>query len=132
VLDALEGGLDPWVAVRYAEYWLLKLHGVLPDLNHCAGCGEPFAPRDVRLAAGGSGLFCKRCPKPAAAAALTPGDRAALVAIGTHAPAGVPVTAEAARPGGVLELLLKGALQDFAERSFKTYRHLRAATVMGA
>lgn len=131
VLDALEGGLDPWVAVRYAEYWLLKLHGVLPDLSHCAGCGEPFAARDLRLAAGGSGLYCKRCPKPAGAAALTPADRAALVAIDTHAPAGVPVTPETARPGGVLESLLKGALQDFAERSFRTYRHLRAATAPG-
>jgi hypothetical protein len=31
-----------------------------------------------------------------------------------------------------MESLLRGALQDFAERSFKTYRHLRAATATGA
>ena len=31
VAEALEGGLDPWVAVRYFEYWTLRLHGVLPE-----------------------------------------------------------------------------------------------------
>lgn len=132
VLDALERGLDPWVAVRYAEYWLLKLHGVLPDLGHCAGCGEPFDARDLRTVAGGEGLLCKRCPKPEHAIALLPGDLAALGAIDASAPASVAIPAEAARAGGALEALLKGALQGFAERSFKTYRHLRAATAAGA
>lgn len=31
VAEALENGLDPWVAVRYFEYWTLRLHGVLPE-----------------------------------------------------------------------------------------------------
>ena len=31
VAEALEGGLDPWVAVLYFEYWTLRLHGVLPE-----------------------------------------------------------------------------------------------------
>jgi hypothetical protein len=35
--------------------------------------------------------------------------------------------AAAARPGGALEALLRGTLESFAERSFRTYRHLRAA-----
>jgi DNA repair protein RecO (recombination protein O) len=33
VAEALEGGLDPWVAVRYFEYWTLRLHGVLPEAD---------------------------------------------------------------------------------------------------
>jgi DNA repair protein RecO (recombination protein O) len=33
VAEALEGGLDPWVAVRYFEYWTLRLHGVLPETD---------------------------------------------------------------------------------------------------
>ena len=41
VLESLEGGLDPWVAVRYFEYWTLRLHGVLP---------EPEAPSPMLLA----------------------------------------------------------------------------------
>ena len=31
VAEALEAGLDPWVAVRYFEFWTLRLHGVLPE-----------------------------------------------------------------------------------------------------
>jgi hypothetical protein len=36
------------------------------------------------------------------------------------------VDGRAARPGGALEALLLGALQAFAERSFRSYRHLKA------
>jgi DNA repair protein RecO (recombination protein O) len=125
VLDALEGGLDPWTAVRYTEYWLLKLHGVLPDLEHCAGCGEPFGPNDLRTA-GPPGLLCRRCPKPEGGIALGPADRAALAAFDRTAPGALAVDPAAARPGGSLDALLRGALQAFAERAFRTYRHLRA------
>ena len=126
VLDALEGGLDPWAAIRYAEYWLLKLHGVLPDLDHCAGCGEPLGERELRTAAV-SGLLCKRCPKPEGAVVLKATDREALRQFDRQPPAAVSVEAEVVRPGGALEALLKGSLQAFAERTFRTYRHLRAA-----
>ena len=123
VLDALEGGLDPWAAVRYTEYWLLKLHGVLPDLDHCVSCGEPFAERELPTAVPGSGLVCRRCPKPEGGMALTAADRAALAAFDRTAPGDLGLEV---RPGGALEALLRGALQAFAERAFRTYRHLRA------
>lgn len=31
VAEALENGLEPWVAVRYFEFWTLRLHGVLAE-----------------------------------------------------------------------------------------------------
>lgn len=127
LLEALESGLDPWVAVRYAEYWTLKLHGVLPDLVHCGACGEPFAPRDSRFAAAGSGVLCKRCPKPQGAVAIRSGDLAALAAIDTSPPSALDVPPGLARPGGALDALLRGSVEAFAERSFRSYRHLRAA-----
>jgi len=132
VLDALEGGTPPWSAVRYAEYWLLKLHGVLPDLAHCAGCGEPFSPRESRAVASENGLFCRRCPAPEHGIVLGATDREALDSIDRQPPATAAIPADAARPGGALETLLKGALQQFAERTFRTYRHLRAATAARA
>ena len=128
VLDALEQGLPPWSAVRYAEYWLLKLHGVLPDLEHCAACGEPLTP-GRRPIAGDGGLHCRTCPAPEHGIALSDDDRAALVAIDKNPPSAVDLPSRVVRPGGALETLLKGALQHFVERSFRTYRHLRAATV---
>lgn len=132
VLEALESGLHPWISVRYAEYWTLKLHGVLPDLAHCGACGEPFATRSPRWAAGGSGLLCQRCPKPRGAVALRSRDVMALAAIDASPPAALDVSCEAARPQGALEALLRGGVEAFAERTFRSYRHLRAATAAGA
>jgi recombinational DNA repair protein (RecF pathway) len=127
LLSAMENGLHPWLAVRYAEYWTVKLHGVLPDLAHCAGCGEPFAGPDLRYAAD-SGVFCKRCDKPQGAVALTGDDVALLAAFDKTPPSALLVSPERAKPGGALEALLRGSLETFAEHRFRTYRHLRAAT----
>ena len=130
VLEALEGGLHPWLAVRYAEYWTLKLHGVLPDLTHCAECGEPFASSTSRWAVPGNGLLCARCPKPQGALALSAADRELLAAIDKHPPQALDVSPERARPSGAVESLLRGTVETFAERTFRSYRHLRAATAV--
>jgi DNA repair protein RecO (recombination protein O) len=132
VLEALEGGLHPWFAVRYAEYWTLKLHGVLPDLAHCASCGEPFPQRGARWAVAGEGFLCRRCPKPQGAVAFRSGDLAALAMIDKNPPHALDMPLEVARPLGPLETLLRGTVEAFAERTFRSYRHLRAATADGA
>jgi recombinational DNA repair protein (RecF pathway) len=132
VLTALEGGLHPWLAVRYAEYWTLKLHGVLPDLTHCSACGEPFPERGARWAVGGVGLLCRRCPKPERTVAFRSADLAALAAFDRHPPHALDIPLDVARPQGPLETLLRGSLEAFAERTFRSYRHLRAATTKSA
>lgn len=132
VLAALEGGLHPWLAVRYAEYWTLKLHGVLPDLAHCAGCGEPFPARGARWAVAGVGFLCRRCPKPQGAVPFRSADLAALAAIDKQPPQALAIPLDTARPRGALETLLRGTVEAFAERTFRSYRHLRAATAAGA
>jgi DNA repair protein RecO (recombination protein O) len=131
VLAALEGGLHPWLAVRYAEYWTLKLHGVLPDLAHCGRCGEPFSTSGLRWAVGGSGFLCRRCPKEVGAAVFRSGDLAALAALAKNLPHALHLPHDVARPSGALEVLLRGSIEAFAERTFRSYRHLRAATAAG-
>jgi DNA repair protein RecO (recombination protein O) len=131
VLTALEGGLHPWLAVRYAEYWTLKLHGVLPDLAHCFVCGEPFPEPRLRWAVAGGGFVCRRCPKPHGAVVIRSVELAALAAIDKNPPHAFDVPVDAARPSGALETLLRGTVEAFAERTFRSYRHLRAATVAG-
>ena len=128
VLEALQGGLAPWAAVRYAEYWTLKLHGVLPDLETCAGCGAPLPDGEPRFVAAGSGLLCRACPKPPGAAALRPAERDALAMLDARSPGAIALPGEVVRPGGALEALLRGSLEAFIERRLRTYRHLRAAT----
>ena len=98
-----------------------------PDLDACEACGTELAATDVRFAAGPS-VLCRRCPKPAGAVALSAGDRDALASFAHSEPSTVVATPESVRPDGALDRLLRSALEAFAERSFRTYRHLRAAT----
>jgi DNA repair protein RecO (recombination protein O) len=128
VLDALEGGLDPFTAIRYFEFWELKLHGVLPELSGCGSCGRALPSTSTAYVAPGDGLRCAACERQAPGAKrLTRADRAFLEAAATSPPAAMAAHARAARPGGALESLLRGALEVFAEKRFRTYRHLAAA-----
>ncbi len=125
VLDALEAGLDAWVAVRYFEYWTLRLHGVLPDLEACAACERPVVGGRAYVGPAGRGL-CGRCARTAGAAVrLTRRDAEFLSAVAASPPAAVAAFRDAARPGGACERLLLGALEAFADRAFRGYRHLR-------
>jgi DNA repair protein RecO (recombination protein O) len=124
VLEALEGGLDPFVAVRYAEYWTLRLHGVLADPSACADCGVPLA--EGGWASPVSGILCADCLKSRSVGArrLQPADRAFLRAAASSPPAAMAPHVAAARPGGAVEALLRGGVETFVERTLKAYRHL--------
>ena len=129
VLPALEGGLHPWLAVRYVEYWTLKLHGVLPDLSHCCACGEPLAASAPRFAVVGAGLLCGRCPKPPARRRL-PIRRPRRARRDRHPAASRPRPAEGRGPPvrRLGDAPARYASRRFAERTFRSYRHLSAAT----
>jgi DNA repair protein RecO (recombination protein O) len=129
VLEALEQGGPPRLLLRYFEYWTLKVHGLLPDLEGCALCGAPLVGhRPVRVSRG-RGPLCEACPRLAdeREATLGAADRAFLVAARKLGPAALGRAKPDLRAGRGLELLLRGTLEAFAERSFRTYRHFRAA-----
>jgi DNA repair protein RecO (recombination protein O) len=137
VLDALEGGLDPLIAVRYFEYWTLRLQGLLPDLTTCHLCGRELLARVPRRAQRGVGVVCRSCVGATAAPneGLQAGDFAFLNAAAASAPSAMPEDRGAGTPGGALEILLRGTLESYVERSFRTYRHLYqalAVTVPGS
>jgi DNA repair protein RecO (recombination protein O) len=129
VLEALERGTDPWVVVRYFEYWLLRLLGVLGDLGSCSRCGRPLARNAAWVSSHGQ-LRCSRCSREGGGTVrkLTAGAWSFLDAARRLPPAATDPHRGAARPGGCLEALLRGALEAFAERRFRTYRHLEAMT----
>jgi DNA repair protein RecO (recombination protein O) len=128
VLDALESGLDAWIAVRYYEFWTLRLHGVLADLNACDACGTPFGEHARRHATGGGGLRCAGCVKEHGGAhrLLSAADLDFLRAAAGRPPSEVRAPARAIRPGGALDLLLRGTLEGFLEKRLRAYRHLAA------
>jgi hypothetical protein len=58
---------------------------------------------------------------------LRAADLAALAAFDRTPPRSLALPAEVARPSGALETLLRSCVETFAERSFRSYRHLRSA-----
>ena len=130
VLESLEGGLDPWVAVRYFEYWTLRLHGLLPDLSSCGACGAEVREPDGIAVDGRGFVLCRGCGGAAGGGGgtLTREDLEWLRTASVRGPSEMAAHRRAARPGGPVETLLRGALEAFVERSFRTYRHLERAT----
>lgn len=130
VLDALRGGLDPWAGVRYFEVWMLRLHGLLPDLRECGACRRPLEKRRAFVPRSGDALLCSRCAAEAGVRcrALARDERALLAAVLGEPPAEIAGRDRAARPGGALDWLLKDVIEGFAERALNTYRHLAVVT----
>ena len=62
-LGALISGTAPLAVVGYAELWLLKLSGVLPELDRCVACGEALPPGPRTFDAGEGGFVCSRHPR---------------------------------------------------------------------
>lgn len=130
VLEALRDGTNASVVLRYFEFWMLRLHGLLPDLTTCvfchgrmdAGGGTPFATME--------GLACGTCAGPGGgeSRSLGRGEMSFLGAVLRKRPDEMNGHETAARPGGVLEWMLRGALQAFVEKEFRTYRHYYSAT----
>lgn len=57
---ALLAGVEPALATRYFEVWLLRLAGVFPFASPCPGCGGALAAGS-RLVGGGESLVCASC-----------------------------------------------------------------------
>jgi DNA repair protein RecO len=129
VLDAIERGGEPWLLLRYFEFWTLALHGLLPDLEACAGCGSELPSATAARVTDRRGLLCQTCPAEAGEreARLVPVDRTLLRSMRRVPPSAL----DGQRPEGAsrraIELVLRGSLETFAERGFKTYRHFRVA-----
>jgi DNA repair protein RecO (recombination protein O) len=45
----------------YFDYWLLRLGGFLPDLEHCHDCGRTLGDQAGYYGPGSEGLGCKAC-----------------------------------------------------------------------
>ncbi len=114
-LEHLLGEGDPRIVVAYAELWLLRLSGVLPDLARCAGCGRSLGAGPWGWDAAAGHLFCsdhasRGSPKllPAAAATwVAQASRVSLERLGI-----APPPAAAA--------WLRGLSEGFTERELRS------------
>lgn len=60
VLHSVEGKGDLDFIISYFEAWLLKINGVLPDLEKCKKCFKPIK-NSGWLSPKKDGFFCRRC-----------------------------------------------------------------------
>lgn len=127
VLEAMEGGLSPWCAVRYFEFWLLRLHGVFADLGICAVCGGGLPATGGCAAIPGEGLACRGCAasRPEVVR-LRARERVALQRIASEAPTRIADLAAICGPSEGLARLLRASAEIFLEKRPKAYRHLEA------
>lgn len=75
-LRQLDDARDPGTITRYFEVWTLKLHGLLPDLERCAGCAGELSASGAVIAAGGmASALCPSCGRGSRWQAGEPGGR---------------------------------------------------------
>ncbi len=61
VLRALKRSGEINRPLLYFNYWLLRLGGFLPDLEHCQACGKPLSEGKGFYGPGSEGLLCAAC-----------------------------------------------------------------------
>ncbi len=62
-IEAVLGGIDPFVVVTYVEIWILKLAGVLPSVRECIACGTTLE-LPLQYAPTYGGFVCNSCEIP--------------------------------------------------------------------
>ena len=62
-LEALVAGVDPDLAARYFETWVLRLAGIFPSPTACPRCGQPYPDAEAAayLPADAEALLCPDC-----------------------------------------------------------------------
>ena len=61
-VGALLAGAPPLAVVAYAELWLMKLSGVLPELDRCGVCGAELPLGEARVRPGRGRVRLRRSP----------------------------------------------------------------------
>jgi DNA repair protein RecO (recombination protein O) len=122
VIRSVEEGTSSMVAGRYLEAWLLRLQGVYPQLDRCAGCEASLPAGPLHYHAPAHGFVCDSCG-PATGPHLPDGARAFLGEVFRRPPSGL---ADAARSD---DLTLEGFHQQLIgrhlERELRSFRILK-------
>jgi DNA repair protein RecO (recombination protein O) len=120
VLAAADEGTDAGMLARYLEAWLLKLHGIYPPLDRCAGCHAPLPGGERRYHRPAHGFVCEACG-PASGPVVDAPDHDFLREAFARPPAGV-----ARRPAtAALEAFHRDLIRTHLERDLHSHRVLR-------
>jgi DNA repair protein RecO (recombination protein O) len=120
VLAAADEGTDAGMLARYLEAWLLKLHGIYPPLDRCAGCHAPLPGGERRYHRPAHGFVCEACG-PASGPVVDAPDHDFLREAFARPPAGV-----VRRPSpAALEAFHRDLIRTHLERDLHSHRVLR-------
>jgi len=128
VVRAAEEGADPELLGRYLEAWLLKLNGLYPPLERCAGCGGTLATTTLRYHRAAHGFVCDAC-LPASGPELSAAARGLIAQFLVR-----PPTALAGEngPARELEAFHRGLIGAHLERELRAPRVIRETLREGA
>ncbi|MEW5806876.1 MAG: DNA repair protein RecO [Acidobacteriota bacterium] len=63
VIEAIEGGIDLAICIRYFEIWTLKLQGILPGIRDCSSCGREIIKAGGEFSPTSCDILCFSCGK---------------------------------------------------------------------
>jgi DNA repair protein RecO (recombination protein O) len=124
MVDALAAGAPVERLARYFEYWLLRLQGVYPAINACAGCGGALwegavmPPRDHVF-------ICRGCGPSGSGTPVSAEAMRFLKASATVAPEGLDALPLAALSSRQLETAHRRLINLHLEKELKSARVLR-------
>jgi DNA repair protein RecO (recombination protein O) len=121
-LRAAAEGVPDQALARYVEAWLLRLHGLYPPLDRCAGCGRDLGREPLAYHRAARGFVCDHCA-PASGPVLPDAARTFLQEIFRRAPADMngPYPKEAK----ALEAFHHDLIASHLERDLRSERVLR-------
>jgi DNA repair protein RecO (recombination protein O) len=120
ILAAVEGGAETGVLARYLEAWLLKLHGIYPPLDRCAGCDGALPGGERRYHRLAHGFVCEACG-PASGPVVDAADHDFLREAFARPPANVTRRPSA----GALEAFHRDLIRTHLERDLRSHRVMR-------
>jgi DNA repair protein RecO (recombination protein O) len=120
VLAAAATGDSVVTLARYLEAWLLRLHGIYPPIDRCAGCGGALPAGPLAYHAHARGFVCDRCG-PASGPLLVDPARRFLAEVFHRAPAALEAAPAEAT---ILESFHRDLITQHLERGLRSHRVL--------
>jgi DNA repair protein RecO (recombination protein O) len=121
-IRAVEAPVSNETLARYVEAWLLRLHGLYPPLDQCAGCGRPLGPGRLVYHTAAHGFVCENCG-PASGPVLSLEARGYLGEIFRRSPG--EMTQAVPNEAGVLETFHQDLITRHLERALRSQRVIK-------
>ncbi len=128
VILAIEQKITLAVCIRYFEIWVLRLHGLFPEIEHCSSCGKETKKSGGHFIDGAGEFLCPACSHSAQQRGMRVSDDAirfvaAVMRKSVKEVDEVGVYRESF--DAQLEEFLHSIFKNFHDKPFKSYRYIQ-------